>query len=120
MGLPMPAVLYRGEGRAQTVRRCRGDARRDRSLAGQHLWAIVRFSSRRSALPPAIRRAKGFSERKSIWGHGFDNAVIPVMTIAGIDLGALIGGAIITETVFDRPGRTIDLSGEPVKEPAER
>ena len=49
-------------------------------------------------------RAKGLAERKVIWGHGFKNAVIPVMTIAGIDLGALIGGAIITETVFNRPG----------------
>jgi peptide/nickel transport system permease protein len=49
-------------------------------------------------------RAKGLSERKVIWGHGFKNAVIPVMTIAGIDLGVLIGGAIITETVFNRPG----------------
>ena len=49
-------------------------------------------------------RAKGLSERKVIWGHGFKNAVIPVMTIAGIDLGTLIGGAIITETVFNRPG----------------
>jgi len=49
-------------------------------------------------------RAKGLSERKVVWGHGFKNAVIPVMTIAGIDLGALIGGAIITETVFNRPG----------------
>ena len=49
-------------------------------------------------------RAKGLTERKVIWGHGFKNAVIPVMTIAGIDLGALIGGAIITETVFNRPG----------------
>ena len=49
-------------------------------------------------------RAKGLSERQVIWGHGFKNAVIPVMTIAGIDLGALIGGAIITETVFAWPG----------------
>lgn len=49
-------------------------------------------------------RAKGLSERRVIWGHGFKNAVIPVMTVAGIDLGALIGGAIITETVFNRPG----------------
>jgi peptide/nickel transport system permease protein len=49
-------------------------------------------------------RAKGLPERRVIWGHGFKNAVIPVMTIAGIDLGALIGGAIITETVFNRPG----------------
>ncbi len=49
-------------------------------------------------------RAKGLSERRVVWGHGFKNAVTPVMTIAGIDLGALIGGAIIIETVFSRPG----------------
>jgi peptide/nickel transport system permease protein len=49
-------------------------------------------------------RAKGLSEPRVIWGHGFKNAVIPVMTIAGIDLGTLIGGAIITETVFNRAG----------------
>lgn len=49
-------------------------------------------------------RAKGLSERKVISRHAFKNAVIPVMTIAGIDLGALMGGAILTETVFNRPG----------------
>jgi peptide/nickel transport system permease protein len=49
-------------------------------------------------------RAKGLSERKVIGKHAFKNAVIPVMTIAGIDLGALMGGAILTETVFSRPG----------------
>jgi peptide/nickel transport system permease protein len=49
-------------------------------------------------------RAKGLSERKVVLKHGLKNAVIPVMTIAGIDLGALMGGAILTETVFARPG----------------
>jgi len=49
-------------------------------------------------------RAKGLPERRVVLRHGFKNAVIPVMTIAGIDLGALLGGAIITETVFNRPG----------------
>ena len=49
-------------------------------------------------------RAKGLSERRVITGHAFKNAVIPVMTIAGIDLGALMGGAILTEAVFARPG----------------
>jgi peptide/nickel transport system permease protein len=49
-------------------------------------------------------RAKGLSERKVITKHAFKNAVIPVMTIAGIDLGALMGGAILTETVVARPG----------------
>ena len=49
-------------------------------------------------------RAKGLRERRVIWVHGFRNAVIPVMTLAGIDLGALIGGTIIIEIVFNRPG----------------
>lgn len=49
-------------------------------------------------------RAKGLSGRQVITGHAFKNAIIPVMTIAGIDLGALMGGAILTETVFSRPG----------------
>ena len=49
-------------------------------------------------------RAKGLSERQVVFKHGFKNAVIPVMTVAGIDLGALMGGAIITEAVFSRPG----------------
>lgn len=49
-------------------------------------------------------RAKGLSDRQVVVRHAFKNAVIPVMTIAGIDLGALMGGAILTETVFSRPG----------------
>ncbi|HQJ97533.1 MAG TPA: ABC transporter permease [Thermoleophilia bacterium] len=49
-------------------------------------------------------RAKGLSERVVVGKHALKNAVIPVMTIAGIDLGALLGGAILTETVFARPG----------------
>ena len=49
-------------------------------------------------------RAKGLHERRVVWVHGFRNAVIPVMTIAGIDLGALIGGTFIVEIVFNRAG----------------
>ena len=49
-------------------------------------------------------RAKGLSEKSVVLKHGLKNAIIPVMTIAGIDLGALMGGAILTETVFSRPG----------------
>src|SRR5665647_1268780 len=65
----------------------------------------------KNAMPEVIRsdyirtaRAKGLSERKVVTRHAFKNAIIPVMTIAGIDLGALMGGAILTETVFARPG----------------
>ena len=49
-------------------------------------------------------RAKGLSERRVVWVHGFRNAVTPVMTLAGIDLGTLIAGTFIVEIVFNRPG----------------
>jgi peptide/nickel transport system permease protein len=49
-------------------------------------------------------RAKGLSERKVVLKHGLKNAMIPVITVAGLDLGTLMGGAILTETVFSRPG----------------
>jgi peptide/nickel transport system permease protein len=49
-------------------------------------------------------RAKGLSERRVIWHHGVRSAITPVITIFGLDVGALLGGAVITETVFDIPG----------------
>ncbi len=48
-------------------------------------------------------RAMGLSERRVVWVHGFKNAVIPVITLIGIDLGTLIGGTFIIEIVFNRP-----------------
>ena len=49
-------------------------------------------------------RAKGLSERTVIVRHGLRNALIPVATIVALDIGALLGGAIITETVFQWEG----------------
>jgi peptide/nickel transport system permease protein len=49
-------------------------------------------------------RAKGLRERDVIWRHGVRAAITPVVTILGVDLGVLLGGAILTETVFDIPG----------------
>jgi peptide/nickel transport system permease protein len=49
-------------------------------------------------------RAKGLTERRVIWRHGVRSAITPVITILGLDVGALLGGAVITETVFDIPG----------------
>ena len=49
-------------------------------------------------------RAKGVSERKVIMGHVFRNALIPITTVAAINFGALLGGAIITETIFTLDG----------------
>jgi peptide/nickel transport system permease protein len=49
-------------------------------------------------------RAKGASERQVLWRHGFKNAFIPVLTVVGLELGALLSGSIIIETVFAWPG----------------
>jgi peptide/nickel transport system permease protein len=49
-------------------------------------------------------RAKGLSERRVIFRHGLRAALTPVITMAGMDIGALLGGAVLTETVFNIPG----------------
>jgi peptide/nickel transport system permease protein len=49
-------------------------------------------------------RAKGLSEGRVIWGHAMRNAWLPVITLLGLQVGALLGGAVITETVFSWPG----------------
>ena len=49
-------------------------------------------------------RAKGLREHLVIWRHGVRNALIPVVTIAGLQLGYLLGSAVVTETVFAWPG----------------
>jgi peptide/nickel transport system permease protein len=49
-------------------------------------------------------RAKGLSEKRVIYKHGLRAALTPVVTMFGLDLGLLLGGAFITETVFNLPG----------------
>jgi peptide/nickel transport system permease protein len=49
-------------------------------------------------------RAKGLPERTVIGRHGFRAALTPIVTIFGLDLGGLLGGAVLTETVFGFPG----------------
>jgi ABC-type dipeptide/oligopeptide/nickel transport system permease component len=49
-------------------------------------------------------RAKGLSERAVILAHALKNALIPTVTMLGLQLGALLGGAVVTETIFSRPG----------------
>jgi peptide/nickel transport system permease protein len=49
-------------------------------------------------------RAKGLSERRVIFKHGLRAALTPVVTMFGLDLGILLGGAVITEQVFNLPG----------------
>ncbi len=49
-------------------------------------------------------RAKGLNESAVVWRHGLRNAMLPVITLLGLQLGTLLGGAVITETVFSWPG----------------
>jgi peptide/nickel transport system permease protein len=49
-------------------------------------------------------RAKGLPERRVVLRHGVRSAITPIVTILGLDIGTLLGGALLVETVFDIPG----------------
>src|SRR2546426_701803 len=77
---------------------------------GLALAAVVTRTLRSSLLEALAEdyvrtaRAKGLSEWQVIWSHVLKNALIPVVTVLGLQLGTLIGGAVITEYVFALPG----------------
>jgi ABC-type dipeptide/oligopeptide/nickel transport system permease component len=77
---------------------------------GTALAAIVTRITRSSVLEVMRQdyvmtaRAKGLAERVVIWRHILRNALITVITILGLQLGALLNGSVITETVFSYPG----------------
>jgi len=77
---------------------------------GTSLAAIVTRITRSSVLEVmrqdyiTTARAKGLSERAVIWRHTLRNAMITIVTILGLQLGALLNGSVITETVFSYPG----------------
>jgi dipeptide transport system permease protein len=49
-------------------------------------------------------RAKGLSPRRIVWVHALRNALIPVITVIGLQVGLLMAGAILTETIFSWNG----------------
>ncbi len=49
-------------------------------------------------------RARGISERAVVWHHAFRNALVPVVTVVGLQLALLLSGAVLTETTFNWPG----------------
>ena len=49
-------------------------------------------------------RAKGLSEGRTVLRHGFRNALLPVLTVLGLDFGSYLTGSILTETIFSWPG----------------
>jgi len=79
-------------------------------VVGTHLMAMLARMTRSSLLEVLnedyvrTARAKGLPTTVVILKHGLRNALLPVITVAGMQFGALLGGAIITEKVFGRPG----------------
>jgi peptide/nickel transport system permease protein len=92
--------------------------------AGPHLWHLVlpvltlcafytsafsmvyraQYRSVSRQLFVRAARAKGLTETRVSFAHVLPNAVLPVITYAGLSLGQLVGGAVVTETVFSIPG----------------
>ncbi len=79
------------------------------ALATSSMGAIVRIT--RSSMMDVLDQdyirtseAKGVSDRKIIFQHALRNALIPVVTVVGLQFGALLGGAVLTETIFSING----------------
>jgi len=79
------------------------------TLAAASLAMIIRMT--RSTMLEVIRqdyirtaRAKGANERRVILSHALQNALLPIVTVIGLNFGRQMGGAIVTETVFNVPG----------------
>ena len=79
------------------------------AIGFMQMAAIARTT--RSSMLETIRQdyirtasSKGITEREVIFHHSFRNALIPTVTIVGVQLGGLLGGAVLTETVFAWPG----------------
>ena len=79
------------------------------ALSAQVIAIVTRMT--RSSMLEVIRsdyirtaRAKGQTEGKVIWRHALGNALIPIVTIVGLQFGHLLGGAILTESIFSIPG----------------
>jgi len=82
---------------------------------GSHLMAMLSRMTRSSMVEVLgedyIRtaRAKGLGERPVVFVHALRNALLPVITVAGLQFGSLLSGAIIVEKVFARPGLGLTL-----------
>lgn len=84
-------------------------------VVGKGLVAIVFRMTRASVLDALTRdhvrtaRAKGLAERRVLWRHVVRNAFAPVLTVLGLHMGALLGGTVLVEYVFNWPGLSTPL-----------
>lgn len=80
------------------------------AVLGTGLTAAVARMTRSSTLEVIhedymlTAKAKGLTERQVIWRHGVRNAIIPIITVIGLQFGAMMGGAAVTEKVFNISG----------------
>lgn len=79
------------------------------TLGANYMANIMRTT--RSSMLESVRqdymrtaKAKGVSERSAIYNHALPNALMPTITVVGMNIGALLGGVVLTETVFSIPG----------------
>ncbi len=79
------------------------------SLGIPYAAGVLRYT--RSSMLDCVRqdyvdtaKSKGVPRRRVIWKHAFNNAVLPVITVAGTNFGALIGGAVVTEQLYGISG----------------
>lgn len=79
------------------------------TCAAVYLAQLIRMT--RSNMLEVIRadyirtaRAKGAAERTIVFKHALQNALLPIITIVGINFGSMLGGAVITESIFGLPG----------------
>jgi ABC-type dipeptide/oligopeptide/nickel transport system permease component len=84
------------------------------TLGGATTAIVARLT--RSSLLEVVRqdyvrtaRAKGLDERRVVLAHALRNALLPVATVVGLQVGLLLGGAVLTETVFSWPGVGLQL-----------
>ena len=79
-------------------------------MLGTHLMAMLARMTRSSLLEVLgedyvrTARAKGLAPARVLFRHALRNALVPVITVAGIQFGSLLAGAVVTEKVFARPG----------------
>jgi len=85
--LVLPAVVLASTSTALAARMTRGS-----------MLEVLRTDYMRTA------RAKGLDERRVVWRHGLRNAMLPVVTLIGVDFGTVIGAAVLTEKTFSWPG----------------
>jgi len=77
---------------------------------GANMIGILMRVTRSSVLETASEeyvvtaRAKGLGEQSVLWRHVFSNALVPIITVVGLEVGTLLSGSIIVETVFAWPG----------------